>query len=168
MLDNSPFTIENTCTMQRTVVLLKPDTLQRGLVGEIIHRFERKGLKIVGLKMMMASDALLSEHYAHHKDKAFFEGLKKFMSSAPIVCMLVEGIDAIAVARKMAGATNARDAELGSIRGDFAMSTSANIIHVSDSVKTAKEEEVRFFKGEEVFDWQSVVEPYLYAEDEKK
>ena len=153
--------------MQRTVVLLKPDTLQRGLVGEIIHRFERKGLKIVGLKMMAVSDAILEEHYAHHKDKPFFDGLKKFMASAPVVCILVEGVDSIAVARKMAGATNSREAELGSIRGDFSMSTSANIIHVSDSEKSAKEEETRFFKGDEVFDWQSVVEPYLYSEDEK-
>jgi len=157
-----------TILMQRTVVLLKPDTLQRGLVGEIIHRFERKGLKIVGLKMMAVSEATLEEHYAHHKDKPFFEGLKKFMASSPIVCILVEGIDAISVVRRMAGSTNARDAELGSIRGDFAMSTSANIIHVSDSEKSAKEEQVRFFKGDEIFDWESVVEPYLYAEDEKK
>ena len=153
--------------MQRTVVLLKPDTLQRGLVGEIIHRFERKGLKLVGLKMMAASDALLEEHYAHHKDKPFFAGLKKFMSSAPIVCMLWEGIDAVAVARKMAGATNSREAELGSVRGDFSMSTSATIIHVSDSEAAAKEEEKRFFEKNEVFDWQSAIDPYLYAEDEK-
>lgn len=153
--------------MQRTVVLLKPDTLQRGLVGEIIHRFERKGLKIVGLKMMSVSDAILEEHYAHHKDKPFFEGLKKFMSSAPIVCMVLEGIDSINVVRKMAGSTNAREAELGSIRGDFAMSTSANIIHVSDSQKAAREEEARFFEKDEIFDWENVAEPYLYAEDEK-
>ena len=153
--------------MQRTVVLLKPDTLQRGLVGEIIHRFERKGLKLVALKMMAASDALLEEHYAHHKDKPFFAGLKKFMSSSPIVCMLWEGIDAVAVARKMAGATNSRDAELGSVRGDFSMSTSANVIHVSDSVPSAKEEEARFFEKGEVFEWKSAIAPFLYAEDEK-
>lgn len=153
--------------MQRTVVLLKPDTLQRGLAGEIIHRFERKGLKLVGLKMMAASDALLEEHYAHHKDKPFFEGLKKFMSSAPIVCMLWEGIDAVAVARKMAGATNSRDAELGSVRGDFSMSTSANVIHVSDSAASANEEEARFFEKDEIFDWKSAIDPFLYAEDEK-
>lgn len=153
--------------MQRTVVLLKPDTLQRGLVGEIIHRFERKGLKLVSLKMMAASDALLEEHYAHHKDKPFFAGLKKFMSSSPIVCMLWEGIDAVAVARKMAGATNSRDAELGSVRGDFSMSTSANVIHVSDSAASAKEEEARFFEKDEIFDWKSAIDPYLYAEDEK-
>ena len=153
--------------MQRTVVLLKPDTLQRGLVGEIIHRFERKGLKLVSLKMMAASDALLEEHYAHHKDKPFFAGLKKFMSSSPIICMLWEGIDAVSVARKMAGATNSRDAELGSVRGDFSMSTSANVIHVSDSAESAKEEEARFFEKDEIFDWKLQIDPYLYAEDEK-
>jgi len=153
--------------MQRTVLLLKPDTLQRGLVGEIIHRFERKGLKLVALKMMAASDALLEEHYAHHKDKLFFAGLKKFMSSAPIICMLWEGIDAVSVARKMAGATNSREAELGSIRGDFSMSTSANVIHVSDSEASAKEEEARFFEKDEIFDWKLQIDPYLYAEDEK-
>ncbi len=153
--------------MQRTVVLLKPDTLQRGLVGEIIHRFERKGLKIVGLKMMTVSDAILDEHYAHHKDKPFFDGLKKFMAASPIVCVLLEGIDAVAVVRKMAGATNAREAELGSIRGDFAMSTSANIIHVSDSEKSARDEEKRFFEKGETFDWQAAVADFLYGDDEK-
>ena len=153
--------------MQRTVVLLKPDSIQRGLIGEIIHRFERKGLKLVGLKMMAVSDALLEEHYAHHKDKPFFTGLKKFMSSAPIVCVLLEGIDAVKVVRKMAGLTSGREAELGSIRGDFSMSTSANIIHVSDTEDAASEEEARFFKKDEIFDWESAVAPYLYGEDEK-
>lgn len=153
--------------MQRTVVLLKPDTLQRGLVGEIIHRFERKGLKLVGLKMMTASEALLDRHYAHHKDKPFFAQLKKFMKSSPIVCMLWEGLDAVAVVRRIAGVTSGREAELGSIRGDFSMSTSANIIHVSDSAKTAVEEEKRFFTAEEIFDYETVVSPFLYGEDER-
>ena len=152
--------------MQRTVVLLKPDALQRGLVGEIIHRFERKGLKLMALKMMTTSEALLDEEYAHHKDKPFFAGLKKFMASAPIVCMLLEGVDVISVVRKMAGATNSREAELGSIRGDFSMSTSANIIHVSDSEATAREEEKRFFDKNEIFDWKSAVSPFLYGDDE--
>jgi nucleoside-diphosphate kinase len=154
--------------MQRTVVLLKPDALQRGLVGRIIVRFEAKGLKLIGLKMVTVSDAILEEHYSHHKDKLFFAGLKKFMSSSPIICMLLDGIDAISVVRKMAGETNSRKADIGSIRGDFSMSTSANIIHVSDSETSAREEEVRFFDKEEIFDWESVAEPYLYAEDEKK
>src|SRR5579872_4295063 len=101
--------------MQRTVVLLKPDAIQRGLVGEIISRFEHKGLKLVALKMITASDAILEEHYAHHKDKPFFAGLKKFMKSAPIVCMLLEGIDAVEVVRKMIGVTNSRNADFGTI-----------------------------------------------------
>lgn len=153
--------------MQRTVAILKPDSLQRGLVGEIINRFERKGLKLVGIKMVSVSDAILEEHYAHHKDKPFFAGLKNFMKSSPLVCMLLEGVDAVSVVRKMAGSTNSREAELGSIRGDFSMSKSANIIHVSDSVEAAKEEEVRFFEKDEVFDWDVAVSPFLYAEDER-
>lgn len=153
--------------MQQTVVLLKPDALQRGLVGQIINRFERKGLKLVAAKMMTASEALLEEHYAHHKDKPFFEGLKKFMTSAPIVAMVWEGIDAVAVVRKMAGATNGRNADLGSIRADFSVSTSANLIHVSDSEEAAKEEVARFFGKGEVFDWERTITPYLYAGDEK-
>lgn len=152
--------------MKRTVVILKPDTLQRGLVGEIIHRFERKGLKLVAIKMMTASEALLEEHYAHHKDKLFFGELKKFMMSSPLVCMLWEGIDAVALVRKMAGATNSREADLGTIRGDFSMSTSTNIIHVSDSLEAAREEESRFFESDEVIDWERALSPFLGTEDE--
>lgn len=153
--------------MQRTVVLLKPDAMQRGLVGEIVSRFEHKGLKLVALKMISASDALLEEHYVHHKDKPFFEGLKNFMKSAPLVCMLWEGIDAVAVVRKMAGSTNARNADLGTIRWDLSMSTSANIVHVSDGEDAAKEEEKRFFQENEIFDWERAISKFLYADDEK-
>lgn len=153
--------------MQRTVVLLKPDAIQRGLVGDIISRFENKGLKLVGLKMMAASDALLEEHYSHHKDKPFFEGLKKFMKSAPLVCMLWEGIDAVDVVRKMVGTTNSRNADIGTIRGDFSMSTSANIIHCSDGAEAAGEEEARFFEKNETFDWERAISSFLYADDEK-
>ncbi len=152
--------------MQQTVVLLKPDAIQRALVGKIISRFEDKGLKLAGMKLITADDAILEEHYAHHKDKPFFKGLKDFMMSAPIVAMVWGGVDAIAVVRKMAGATNAREADLGSIRADFSMSTSANIVHVSDSEESAKEEIARFFKGDEVFDWDRTIAPYLYSEDE--
>ncbi|MBI2327905.1 nucleoside-diphosphate kinase [Candidatus Curtissbacteria bacterium] len=153
--------------MQRTVVLLKPDALQRGLVGEIIHRLERKGLKLVGLKMIAASEALLDEHYAHHKDKPFFAELKRFMMSSPLVCMLWEGIEAVEVVRKMAGATNSRQADMGSIRGDFSVSGSANIIHASDSVETAKVEEERFFEKDEIFEYETVLSPFLYGKDEE-
>lgn len=152
--------------MEQTVVLLKPDVVQRGLIGEIISRFEHKGLKLVGAKMMTASEAILEEHYSHHKDKPFFAGLKQFMMSAPIVAMVWEGIDAVAVVRKMAGSTNAREADLGSIRADFSMSTSANIVHISDSAESAKEEITRFFDESEIFDWDRQLSPYLYAEDE--
>ena len=152
--------------MQRTVVLLKPDALQRGLVGEIIHRFERKGLKLVALKMTKVSEAIIEEHYAHHKDKPFFAGLKKFMMSAPLVCLVLEGKDAIAVVRKMAGVTNGREAEYGTIRGDFSISQSNNIAHVSDSEEAAKEELHRFFTDADIHDWDRTILPYLYGEDE--
>ena len=152
--------------MQQTVVLLKPDAIQRGVIGKIITRFEDKGLKLVAMKLLTASEAILEEHYAHHKDKPFFKGLKDFMISAPIVSMVWEGIDAVSVVRKMAGATNGRDADLGSIRADFSMSTSANIVHVSDSEEAAKEEIVRFFDQEEILEWDRTIAPYIYSEDE--
>ena len=153
--------------MQRTVVILKPDALQRGMVGEIISRLEKKGLKLVGLKMIMATDALLDLHYAHHADKPFFAGLKRFMMSSPLVCMLWEGIDVVKVVRKMVGATNGRDAEFGSIRGDYSNSQSANLIHVSDSEESAKVEEERFFKKDEIFQYDLALSPFLYGNDEK-
>lgn len=152
--------------MQRTVVLLKPDALQRGLVGEIITRFEKKGLKLVGLKMVMVSEKLLGEHYAHHKGKPFFGNLVKFMMSTPLVVMLWEGVEAVAVARKMTGATNGRDADVGTIRGDLAISQSNNLIHVSDSVEAAAVEEKRFFKQGEVFDWDRIITSAIYGEGE--
>lgn len=154
--------------MQRTVVLLKPDALQRGLVGEIVSLFEHKGLKLVALKMMTASEAILEEHYAHHKDKPFFKSLKEFMMSAPLVCILLEGIDAISVVRKMVGATNGRNADLGSIRAIYSMSTSANVIHCSESEEAAKEEQARFFSDSDVFDWERKISPFLYGDDEIK
>ena len=154
--------------MQRTVVLLKPDTLQRGLVGEIVGRFEKKGLKLVAMKLIHATDSLLDQHYAHHKDKPFFASLKKFMMSAPLVAMLWEGLEAIEVVRKMTVATNGRVAELGSIRGDLSNSQSNNLIHVSDSVESAEVEEKRFFDKGEVFDWERISDEAVYGEDEIK
>ena len=153
--------------MQRTVVILKPDALQRGYVGEIISRLEKKGLKLVAFKMIHATDALLDEHYAHHKDKPFFAGLKKFMMSSPLICMLWEGVDAVKVVRKMVGATNGRDADFGTVRGDYSNSQSANLIHVSDSEEAAKVEEARFFDKDEIFEYESVLKPFLYGEDER-
>src|SRR5690349_10597277 len=115
--------------MQRSAVLVKPDGLQRGLIGEIISRFERKGLKLVGLKMVQLTDAQLSDWYVEHKDKSFFKDLKSFMGSMPIVAMVWEGVDAIKTIRKLVGTTSGREAEAGSIRGDFSMSQQLNLIH---------------------------------------
>ncbi len=153
-------------TMQRTLVLLKPDALQRGLVGEIIHRFERKGLKIVGLKMLKVSAAMLEEHYAHHKDKPFFASLKSFMMSSPLIGIVLEGKDAILVISKMAGKTNGREAEYGTIRGDFSISQSNNIVHASDSEEAAAEEIHRFFDEADLHDWDLSSSSFIYGEDE--
>jgi nucleoside-diphosphate kinase len=152
--------------MQRTVVLVKPDGVQRGLIGEIIHRFERKGLKLVGLKMISLSDAILDEWYIHHKDKPFFGALKTYMKSYPVVAILLEGKDAIATIRKMIGVTRARDAELGTIRGDFAMSQQYNLIHASESIEIAKKEQGLIFSKEEIFEWEKLDLKNIYLEDE--
>lgn len=153
---------------QRTVVLVKPDGVQRGLIGEIIHRFERKGLRLTGLKMISLSDAILDEWYAHHKDKAFFPDLKSYMQSYPVVAMLWEGIDAAVTVRKMIGITKARDAEPGTIRGDFAMSQQYNLIHASESEEAARKEEALIFVENEVFDWEKKDYEHVYASEEKK
>jgi nucleoside-diphosphate kinase len=125
-------------SMERTLVLLKPDALQRGLVGEIISRFEKKGLKLVGLKMRNFPKDLLEKHYAVHKERPFYPTLVGFMSSGPVVAIALEGKDAIEVVRKMMGKTNSRQAEPGTIRGDLGMSFSNNLVHGSDGPESAK------------------------------
>ena len=122
----------------------------------------------MALKMMTASEAVLEEHYAHHKDKPFFKSLKNFMMSAPLVCIMLEGLDAVAVVRKMVGATNGRIADLGSIRAIYSMSTSANVVHCSESEDAAREEQARFFSESDVFEWDRKISPFLYGEDEVK
>ncbi len=153
---------------QRTAVLVKPDGMHRGLIGEIISRFERKGLKLVGLKMVQLSDSQLSEWYVEHKDKSFFGDLKSFMSQMPIVAMVWEGIDAIPVVRKLVGTTLGREAEAGSIRGDFSMSQQLNLIHASSSVNDAEREIGIVFKDSELFEYPSVLDQVIYAEYERK
>ena len=153
--------------MERSVVLVKPDGVQRGLIGEITHRFERKGLKIVGLKMISLTDAILDEWYVHHKDKPFFGGLKSYMQSYPVVAMLWEGKDVVATIRKMVGITRARDAEPGTIRGDFAMSQQYNLIHSSESLETAQKEEKLVFNKDEIFNWDKKDLTNVYLEDER-
>ena len=152
--------------MERTVILVKPDGLQRGLVGEIIHRFERKGLKLVGIKMISLSEPVLEQWYSHHKDKPFFQGLKDYMQSSPVVAMLWEGIEAAATVRKLTGVTLAREAEMGSIRGDFAMSQQYNLIHASESAEMAQKEEKLIFKPEEIFEYDKTVNPHIYTDEE--
>lgn len=154
--------------MERSVVLVKPDGLQRGVVGEVVHRFERKGLHLIGIKMIALTDALLDEWYAHHKDKAFFPNLKAYMKSFPVVAMVWEGVEAVATIRKLTGVTRGRDAEPGTIRGDFAMSQQYNLIHASESVEIAKKEEKLMFEPHEVFSWEKLDYSHIYTEEELK
>lgn len=154
--------------MTRTAVLVKPDGLQRGLIGEIISRFERKGLKLVGLKMVSMTDAQLTEWYIEHKEKSFFGELKSFMGSQPVVAMVWEGIDTVTVVRKLVGTTLGREAEGGSIRGDFGMSQQYNLIHASSSVEDAKREIEILFNVDEIFSYSSVLETVVYADYERE
>lgn len=152
--------------LQKTLVLLKPCTVQRSLIGEIISIFERKGLRIAGLKMMQLDDAILAKHYAHLVDRPFFPGLKESMMATPVIALAIEGVDAIDVVRQMAGPTNGRKALPGTIRGDYSMSGQQNIVHASDGPETAAAELKRFFKDEEIFDYQLPTLRSIYATDE--
>jgi len=152
---------------ERTLVIIKPDALQRNLVGEILHRFERKGLKMIGLKMMRLGDVLLTEHYFHHQDKSFFDGLKNFMKSSPVVITALEGLNAVKAVRLIAGPTYGAEADAGTIRGDFSMSTQANIVHASDSAETAEAEIKRFFNADELFQYKKVDYEFIYGEEER-
>ena len=147
------------------MILLKPDALQRGLIGEITHRFERKGLKLVGMKMISVDDTLLEVHYAHIKDKPFFEGMKNYMKSSPIVCMVWEGLESVLQVRTLVGALHPKDSVPGSIRADFAMTLPSNLIHASATVEEAKVEIERFFEEGEIFDYQRPFDTNIYAED---
>jgi len=153
---------------ERTLVLIKPDAIQRGLFGEITARFEKKGLKLVGVKMMTLDEAVLREHYAHLADKPFFGGLMKFMQSTPVIAMCWEGLEVVDAVRRLTGITKSREAEMGSIRGDFAMSVSCNVIHASDTVENAEKEVSRFFKKDELFEYAKSEYTHVYADDELK
>lgn len=153
--------------IERSLIIVKPDALQRNLLGEIIHRFERKGLKLVGLKMVAIDDMKIVEHYAHHADKPFFADLKRFMQASPVVMMVLEGYEAIEAIRLIVGPTKGRAADAGSIRGDFAMSVQYNIIHASDSPENAKSEIERFFTARELFDYEKIDYNWIYGNDER-
>ena len=152
--------------MERTLVLIKPDAVQRGLIGRIITRFEEKGLKIVGIKFMGLGDKLLEEHYSHLADKPFFAGTKAFMKSTPVVAICFEGLDCVETVRRVCGITKAREAAPGTIRGDLAMSVQANLVHASDSLETAKKEVARFFTPDELLQYESAMTAIVYSQDE--
>ena len=148
--------------MEKTLLIIKPDGVERGLIGEIISRIERKGLKISALKLERVSREKAGIHYREHKGKEFYKDLIGFITSSPVVLAVVEGEKAIATVRKMAGATRALEAEAGTIRGDFAMTTTKNIVHSSDSPESAKREIKNFFKEEEVMEYKLYLEPWVY------
>ncbi len=139
--------------METTLVLLKPDCVQRNLMGEVIGRFERKGLTILGMKMIQLDDTLINEHYGFLSDKPFFPAIVEYMKSSPIVAMAIRWANAVKTIRTMSGATNPVEALPGTIRGDFALSIDGNIMHASDSIDTAKEELERFFNKNEIFEY---------------
>ncbi|MEM1422967.1 MAG: nucleoside-diphosphate kinase [Planctomycetota bacterium] len=148
--------------METTLIILKPDAVQRGLMGKIITRFEEKGLQIVGAKMMQISQELAATHYQDHKGKPFYDGLVGFMTSSPVLVLAVKGRGAIAVCRKMMGATFGSNAEAGTIRGDFGVSNSFNLIHGSDSPEAAQRELGLFFADGGVLDYQRRIEGWVY------
>ena len=147
--------------METTLVFCKPDAVQRGLVGEIVGRFERKGLQLVGVKMMTVPADLAKTHYAEHEGKPFYDGLIAFVTSSPVVVMAIRGVNAIAVCRKLIGATNGQKAEPGTIRGDFGMSGGYNMIHGSDGPESA-ERELKLWFPEGVADYQRTADTWVY------
>jgi nucleoside-diphosphate kinase len=148
--------------MERTLIILKPDAVQRGICGEILTRFEKKGIQVVGIKAMKISQQLAETHYEPHKGKPFYPGLVNFMTSSPVVVLALAGKDAITIARKMMGATFGSKAESGTIRGDFGVSNSFNLIHGSDSPEAATRELGLFFKDGELLDWTPASQAWVY------
>jgi nucleoside-diphosphate kinase len=154
--------------VERTLIIIKPDAVNRSLIGDIIKRLEHKGLKIVGLKMTHLTEDILKVHYSHLADKPFFPGIQKFMMRSPSVLMVVEGLDAVRVVRMLAGETHGAKSLPGTIRGDFSMSTQANVVHASENADIAEHEVKRFFKENELFEYERVDIEFLYADDERK
>lgn len=148
--------------MERTFLAIKPDGVQRKLVGEIIRRFETKGFTLVGLKFISVSRELAEEHYSVHRERPFFPGLVEFITSAPVVAMVWEGDGVVAAARKIIGATNPLNAEPGTIRGDFGANIGRNLIHGSDAIETAQREIALWFKDEELVSWQPTIQSWVY------
>jgi nucleoside-diphosphate kinase len=148
--------------MERTFIAVKPDGVQRGLVGTILKKFEEKGYKLVGLKLMQVSAELAQTHYGEHKGKPFFDGLVNFITSGPVVAFVLEGNDVVVTARKMIGATKPSDSPIGTIRGDYGVDIGRNIIHGSDSPESAEREIALWFKPEELSDWTPTISTWIY------
>lgn len=148
--------------MERTFIMIKPDGVQRNLVGEIIKRFEKKGFTLVGLKMISVSRELAEKHYDVHKERPFFGSLVKFIISSPVVAMVWEGEGVVASARKIIGATNPLTSEPGTIRGDFGINVGRNLIHGSDAIETANQEISLWFKEDELCSWENTMKSWLY------
>jgi len=154
--------------MEQTLIILKPDALQRDLIGEIIGRLERKGLKLIGLKMMTLDSAILAAHYAHIVDKPFYKDIESFMQSSPVVIMALEGYECVDSVRLLVGATNPRLADAGTIRGDLAIGNGRNLVHASDSPENGHTEVDRFFKSDELFGYQKPNLDQMYSPAEQK
>ena len=152
--------------MERTLILLKPDAVQRRLAGRIITRFEDKGLNFVALKMLRVTPELAKQHYAEHVAKGWYPTLEQFITGGPIVAAIVEGLEAIRVVREMLGATSGLKAAAGTIRGDFSSSRQMNLVHASDGPEAAKREIELYFKPDEIFDFEPTITPWLRASDE--
>jgi len=148
--------------LERTLIIIKPDAMQRGLAGEVLARFERRGLKIVGLKLIRIDQALAHRHYGEHQGKPFFEGLVQFITSSPVVVGVLEGSSAVQAVRSTMGPTNPTGAGPGTIRGDLAMELGRNIIHGSDSVESAEREIALFFNPNELIDYTRHVDPWIF------
>lgn len=153
--------------MERTLVLLKPDCVQRRLMGRVISRLEDKGLNIIAMKMLRVTPVLARQHYAEHVQKPFYPGLEKFITASPIVALVVEGLEAIRVVREMLGATSGLKAAAGTIRGDYSSSRQMNLVHASDGEAAAKREIDLYFKTEEILPYDLTLLGWLKAEDEK-
>ena len=153
--------------MEKTLIILKPDAIQRGLVGEIVSRLEQKGLKLIGMKMASLDEAILRVHYAEHLEKPFYTGLEQFMKSSPVVLMAWEGYECVESVRLIVGATNPRQATPGSIRGDLAIGTGRNLIHASDSRQSGEREVANFFKAHELFEYDKSEYIHLYEQNER-
>ena len=152
--------------MERTLVLLKPDCVQRRLMGRIISRFEDKGFNIIAMKMLTVSKELAAEHYQEHVEKPFYPGLEAFITGAPVLAMVIEGLEAIRVVRDIVGATSGLKAAAGTIRGDYSSSRQMNLVHASDGAEAAERETNLYFSSEEIWPYEPTLTPWLKASDE--